>query len=34
MFITDKIRKVIEPAIKSTQEVKREQLEEMIKSKE
>jgi len=34
MFITDKIWEVLEPAIKSTQEVTREQLEEMIKSKE
>ena len=34
MFITDKIWKVLEPAIESTQEVTREQLEEMIKSKE
>ena len=34
MFITDKIWKVLEPAIESTQEVTREQLEKLIKSGE
>ena len=34
MFITDKIWKVLEPAIKTTYEVTREQLEKMIESGE
>jgi len=34
MFITDKIWKVLEPAIESTHEVTREQLEQMIQSGE
>ena len=34
MFITDKVWKVLEPAIESTYEVTREQLEKMIESKE
>ena len=33
MFITDKVWKVLEPAIESTYEVTREQLEKMIESK-
>ena len=34
MFITDKIWKVLEPAIESTYEVTRKQLEKMIESGE
>ena len=34
MFITDKIWKILEPAIKGLGEITREQLEEMLKTGE